>query len=141
MNASAANVDLLERVAAKLGHLRERIVFLGGATTSLFLTDPAAPPMRPTDDVDVIVEVASTMEYKTTLRGELLALGCKEDVDGPNCRWIIDSVKLDVMPWTRLCWAIRTNGTRLRFGPHSRTYFHQERRFGSSRRHTSWRRS
>ena len=98
MNASAANVDLLERVAARLLHLRERVVFLGGATTSLFVTDAATPPMRPTDDVDVIVEVASTMEYKTTLRSELLALGFAEDVEGPNCRWIVDGAKLDVMP-------------------------------------------
>jgi len=32
---------------------------VGGATVTLWITDPTAPPRRPTKDVDVIVEVAA----------------------------------------------------------------------------------
>jgi len=36
-----AIVDLIEIVASRLEELRERVVFVGGATTTLFITDPA----------------------------------------------------------------------------------------------------
>jgi len=49
--------ELLPRV------LTDRMVFLGGCATGLLLTDPAAPEVRPTRDVDVITEVGSLAEY------------------------------------------------------------------------------
>lgn len=57
-------VELLELGAAKLGDLVDEVVFVGGATITLWITDPAAPPPRPTKDVDVIVEVATRAEYQ-----------------------------------------------------------------------------
>ena len=62
------NLERLCLVARRLGPLREQVVFLGGATTALLVTDPAAPAPRPTRDVDVIIEVGSLVEYNTTLR-------------------------------------------------------------------------
>jgi len=59
MNASAANLALLRTVAFRLGPLRERVVFLGGATIALLITDVDGIDIRATDDVDVIVEVSS----------------------------------------------------------------------------------
>ncbi len=50
-------------MAARLKPLLPEIVFVGGCTTGLLITDPAASPVRATDDVDVIVEVASYAEY------------------------------------------------------------------------------
>jgi len=47
------SIDLLERGAAALGELVDEVVFVGGATIALWITDPAAPPPRPTKDVDV----------------------------------------------------------------------------------------
>jgi predicted nucleotidyltransferase len=94
------NVERLCLVARKLGPLREQVVFLGGATTALLVTDPASPKPRLTKDVDVIIEVASLLEYSTTLRQQLLDLGFCEDTDqdAPLCRWVVDDVKVDVMP-------------------------------------------
>ena len=46
-------------VANRLGPLRERVVFVGGMIRGLLVTDPAATPPRPTDDVDLIVDVPS----------------------------------------------------------------------------------
>lgn len=56
------SVELLERAAAALGELSAEVVFVGGATVSLWITDPGAPPPRPTLDVDVVVEVSSRRE-------------------------------------------------------------------------------
>jgi hypothetical protein len=42
------SIDLLERGAAALGDLVDEVVFVGGATVTLWITDPAAPPPRPT---------------------------------------------------------------------------------------------
>jgi hypothetical protein len=39
------------------------VAFLGGAAIALWITDPAAPAVRATDDVDVIVEVGSLIDY------------------------------------------------------------------------------
>lgn len=54
------NLQLLRTVAERLGPLRDRVVFLGGAAAGLLITDPAAETVRPTDDVDVIIEVVTT---------------------------------------------------------------------------------
>jgi len=50
-------------MAARVKPLLPELVFVGGCTTGLLITDPAASPVRATDDVDVIVEVASYAEY------------------------------------------------------------------------------
>ena len=58
------NLRLLIAVAQALGELRERFVFVGGCATGLLITDPAAPAVRPTGDVDVIVEAGALLEYR-----------------------------------------------------------------------------
>src|SRR5882724_7623834 len=86
-------------MAARLRPLLPEIVFVGGCTTGLLITDPAASPVRATDDVDVIVEVASYAEYARFSK-RLRKLGFSEDSSegAPICRWIVDQMKLDVMP-------------------------------------------
>ena len=48
-----------------------------------------------------IVDVVSHVEYHKFGK-ELRKLGFREDIDGPICRWLLDSntatLKLDVMP-------------------------------------------
>jgi len=86
-------------MAARLQILLPEIVFVGGCTVELLITDPAASPVRATDDVDVIVEVASYAEYARFSK-RLRNLGFSEDSSegAPICRWLIDQMKLDVMP-------------------------------------------
>jgi hypothetical protein len=50
-------------MAARLKPLLPEIVFVGGCTTGPLISDPAASPVRATDDVDVILKVASYAEY------------------------------------------------------------------------------
>ena len=47
------NLRLLEEVATKLDPFLREIVFVGGVTLGLLITDKAAAPIRSTDDVDV----------------------------------------------------------------------------------------
>lgn len=91
--------ELLAVVGAKLAGLPRRVVFIGGATTGLFITDPAAPEIRATLDVDVIVQVGTYSEYMTDVTRELRDLGAREDTaeDAPRCRWVLDGVLVDVM--------------------------------------------
>jgi predicted nucleotidyltransferase len=86
-------------VAEALARLREEFVFVGGCATGLLLTDPAASPVRATQDVDVIVEVTSLASYHA-LERELEKSGFKHDrrPEAPVCRWMIGNCILDVMP-------------------------------------------
>ena len=97
--AVEANLAMIRHVAARLGHLRERVVFLGGAATALLITDEAAPDVRVTVDVDVIVEIASRGDYYR-LAESLRAAGFSEDTreGAPVCRWLVEGIAVDVMP-------------------------------------------
>ena len=82
-----------------LGPLRSKVVFLGGSATGFHITDKAEPDVRATKDVDIIVDVASRVEYhqlEKTLRE--LGFSQKIEIDGPICRWYFDDVVVDVMP-------------------------------------------
>lgn len=57
------NLEILEAAVELLDELIDQLVFLGGCATGLLLTDMAAPPIRATQDVDVITEVATMTEY------------------------------------------------------------------------------
>lgn len=94
-----SNLELLKQVAQRLRPLLPEVVFVGGCTTGLFITDEAAAEVRPTFDVDVIAEITSYADY-ATFSERLRALGFREDASpgAPLCRWLIDEMKLDVMP-------------------------------------------
>ena len=101
MRAQDANLDMVCEIAERLSNLREEVVFLGGATLGLFITDPTSPGMRTTKDVDVIVEVASYVKYEA-IATRLRELGFSQPIDksedAPMCRWFIEDAVLDVMP-------------------------------------------
>jgi hypothetical protein len=47
-------------IAARLGELRERVVFLGGAVLGLLVDTPVG--VRHTDDVDVVIDIRSQVD-------------------------------------------------------------------------------
>ena len=57
------NRELLIKAARMLGPVLEDLVFVGGCTTALLITDEAAGDVRRTFDVDAIAEVRSYAEY------------------------------------------------------------------------------
>jgi len=94
------SVELLERAAQALEPVLGDVVFLGGASIVLWITDPAAPAPRPTKDVDVVVEVTSRAAFHA-FEERLRSLGFKEDQEsGIICRWRYrdDDLILDAMP-------------------------------------------
>ena len=93
------NQALFEAVVRLLTPVLDELVFVGGCTTGLFLTDPAAGGVRPTKDVDAIVDVASYAGY-ASLADRLRALGLVEDTrpGAPLCRWRQGEMVVDVMP-------------------------------------------
>lgn len=96
---SDPNIDLLEAAAEHLGDLLSEVAFVGGCAVGLLITDEAAPAIRPTRDVDVIVEIGSYREYDA-LSARLRGLGFQNDIrDGaPLCRFVGHGITLDVMP-------------------------------------------
>jgi hypothetical protein len=94
-----SNIDLLKDVARHLGPLLKEVVFVGGCTTGLFITDKAAAEVRPTFDVDVIAEITSYADL-SDFSERLRSQGFREDVSegAPVYRWMIEDMKLDVMP-------------------------------------------
>src|SRR6187431_717685 len=93
------NRALFESVVRLLAPVLDEFVFVGGCTTGIFVTDPAAGGIRPTKDVDAIVDVTSYAQY-AALSDRLRALGLVEDTTegAPLCRWRQASVIVDVMP-------------------------------------------
>jgi hypothetical protein len=93
------NAGLLSSAVHKLAPILDRIVFVGGCATGLLITDPAAAPIRPTLDVDVIVDLASYADL-IAIEGQLEQLGFRHVVaeGAPLCRWILEDLVLDLMP-------------------------------------------
>jgi predicted nucleotidyltransferase len=93
------NIEILAKVAAALGELRERMTFVGGCATGLLVTDPGASPVRATQDVDAVVAVVSRADYYqlgTALRAKGFAHPLEKGA--PAFRWSMAGLKLDVMP-------------------------------------------
>lgn len=94
------NIAMLEEVAKALDELREAIVFIGGATTALYIDDPASPSPTPSDDVDCVVELTSKQAYQE-LEAKLRKKGFHDPLteeDSPICRKHLNGIKVDVMP-------------------------------------------
>lgn len=93
------SIELLELATDALGELLDELVFVGGATVTLWITDLGAPPVRPTKDVDVVVEVATRSafhDFEARLRKRRFA---EDQDDGVICRWRHRSgLILDAMP-------------------------------------------
>lgn len=92
--------ELLEQAARDLGDLTRDVAFLGGATITLWITDPGAPPIRPTRDVDVVVEgTARTAfhDFEQRLRDRRFD---EDQEEGVICRWRHrdSGLILDAMP-------------------------------------------
>jgi predicted nucleotidyltransferase len=93
------NAHLLLSAVQKLVPLLDQIAFVGGCVAGLPITDPGAGPVRPTVDVDAIVQVASYAELMA-LEARLRQLGFQQPhLEGaPVCRWIHGDLVLDLMP-------------------------------------------
>lgn len=69
---------MLEQASVHLKPMLDEVVFVGGATVELWITDEAAPEFRPTDDIDIIVEVATRTKFYA-LDARLKEIGFRND--------------------------------------------------------------
>lgn len=91
------NILRIKAVANALNSLNEKVVFIGGATVSLYVNRPVME-IRPTDDVDVIIEILNYKE-RAELEERLRKIGFSNDIDsGIVCRYKIHGIVVDIMP-------------------------------------------
>jgi hypothetical protein len=93
------NLPNLRAIAAAIGELRDRVVFVGGATAGLLVTDPAAERVRATRDVDAILEAGLADFHRIGAR--IAEFGFLHHLEsGVICRWIHreSRVAFDLMP-------------------------------------------
>jgi predicted nucleotidyltransferase len=80
-----------------LEELAGEVVFVGGATVSLYSTRPETET-RPTDDVDIVIELIHYRDY-AALEEKLRSKGFVNDVQsGVIYRYTIHGITVDVMP-------------------------------------------
>ena len=93
------NIVRLKVVAEVLSSLEDVFVFVGGATVSLYATNPElASEVRPTEDVDVIVEIATYAGF-IGLEERLRSVGFSNDAESKViCRYKIQGIIVDIMP-------------------------------------------
>mgnify|MGYP001552511478 CR=1 FL=1 len=91
------NLTRIKAISNLLGPLRKDIVFVGGAVLSVY-ADYASPEVRPTDDVDVVIEIWSYAEY-ARLDEKLRRIGFVNDREsGIICRYSIQGIIVDILP-------------------------------------------
>ncbi|OGS11972.1 MAG: hypothetical protein A2234_10275 [Elusimicrobia bacterium RIFOXYA2_FULL_58_8] len=93
------SLEMLVHIAKGLGPLKDKVVFVGGSTVSLYLTDPGASTVRPTEDVDCVTQVLTRGQYYK-LEQELERLGFRHVTEkgAPICRWSYSGLTADIMP-------------------------------------------
>jgi hypothetical protein len=92
----------LKAIARQLNELGVSWTFTGGSIIGLLMDEPALGTTRPTDDVDVIIEILAQKDY-AKIEERLRKLGFQnDDSEGaPMCRWIFrNHLTVDIMPTT-----------------------------------------
>jgi hypothetical protein len=92
------NLPLLEDAVHKLAPFLNEIVFIGGITLGLLITDKAAAPIRGTNDVDVIAEIVTYADYIVFSERLRNAHFTEDDGEKPlTCRWHHGELTVDVL--------------------------------------------
>jgi predicted nucleotidyltransferase len=99
------NMGVIKKVAAVLGELNDQVAYVGGATVSIYADDPTADDVRPTKDIDIMLNIVSFAEL-AALQENLGKKGIFPDPDADiNCRFKYDDVIIDVMATKEVGWA------------------------------------
>lgn len=91
------NITRIKAVYNALSILQNAVVFVGGATVSLY-AERKTEEVRPTDDVDVLIELWSYRDY-SQIEEQLRKMGFVNDTDSKViCRYKIHGITVDIMP-------------------------------------------
>ena len=97
---NSVDKSILKVVGLALGEeLRKEVVFVGGVTTTIYIENDSEPNTTPTEDVDLIVNITSILEYEL-FEKKIGKLGFKRNLShpGPLCRFELNSIIVDFMP-------------------------------------------
>ncbi len=97
VDARDSNIAMLRLVAESLGDMKQKVVFLGGTIIPFLLTRKVPLDLRPSRDVDFIVDFDSKQELYEFEDG-LWEQGFKRVSTGAVSKWKIDDVSVDVLP-------------------------------------------
>jgi hypothetical protein len=93
------NMATVIEVANGLKELRERMVFIGGAVISLYTDDPAADEIRPTQDIDLTINLGNKYINIVEAERRLRELEFFPDPEGHSiCSYKYKNIPVDIMP-------------------------------------------
>ncbi len=82
------NLEMVKIVAEALGDLRDHVIFVGGSIIELYADHSVPEEVRPTEDVDLVVDIA-TRKLLADFENLLSCRGFSHDLSegAPRCRW------------------------------------------------------
>ena len=87
----------MAEIAEALKEFKEQMVFVGGAVVSLYTNDPAADEIRPTQDVDMTLDIVGITNWEK-VRGRLAELGFHLDTHANViCRYKYKNIPVDII--------------------------------------------
>jgi predicted nucleotidyltransferase len=91
------NITRIKAVYNAFGPLKDKVVFVGGATISLY-RESDSTEVRATEDVDVVIEIWQYGNY-AALEDQLRSIGFQNDQEsGVICRFKYGQTIVDIMP-------------------------------------------
>ena len=97
MENRTINIAVVAEVAAALKHIKKDMVFVGGAVVSLYTDDPAAEEIRPTQDVDMTINIVNLSHWEK-IHEQLASLGFYPDPMGHAiCSYRYKNIPVDIM--------------------------------------------
>ena len=92
------NITRIKAVSNALAKLQTPVVFAGGATVSLYADIDFREEARPTDDVDVVLELVAYINY-AAVEVQIRAIGFVNDIHSKViCRYKYKGLIVDIMP-------------------------------------------
>jgi len=91
------NIAVVAEIAEALKHIKQEMVFVGGAVVSLYTDDPAADEIRPTEDVDMTLNIINLSHWQQ-VQEQLGALGFHPNPFGHAiCSYKYKNIPVDIM--------------------------------------------
>jgi predicted nucleotidyltransferase len=105
MNNTQINRIAIQRVSQLFKDYNKEIMFVGGSVVSEYIDDPAALDIRPTADIDIVVQLLSLSELEN-IREYLVSKNVYPDIEsGVICRFKYQDIKIDIMSTKNVGWA------------------------------------
>jgi predicted nucleotidyltransferase len=95
-HSEMSNTEMIKTIAKGLSDKLNEVVFVGGALLEFYVDDPAINKPRVTDDVDIVIEIATRAHYDI-FEENLRKKGFINDLSGPSCRMIYQNVRVDII--------------------------------------------